>query len=404
MDAQPYIPSDPNLIEVPVLSLRPGMYVAEIDKPWLESPFATQGFVVKDAEEIDFISQHCSYVYIDPRNTVRVNNLTEKRFAAKPRSQRLDIRRDFARSKVDFESATQAMARVFDHIQVNRKLDLNSVKTAIHPLIDSVFRNPEAIAALTRMKDKGEYLFNHSLSVAVWSAILGRHLGFDKKDLVELATGAAMMDVGMSELDDELVAKPGELSDAEVKEIQNHVRYSLTRLQDSNGVSKAILNLVACHHERHDGSGYPMGISESDIPLHARIAGLVDSYDAMTTIRPHAPARSSFEAMQELSDMKDTSFQGSLVEHFIQTVGMFPTGSVVELNTGEVGIVVQQNPTRRLRPKIILVTNDQKQKCDAMTVLDLSCRSTLQDGTPTQWITKELEVGAFDINPNDYFI
>ncbi|MEM9620470.1 MAG: HD domain-containing phosphohydrolase [Pseudomonadota bacterium] len=404
MDPQPYIPSDPSLIEVPVLSLQPGMYVAELDRPWLDSPFATQGFVVKDDEEIEFISQHCSHVYIDPRNTVRVNVLTEKRFKPRAARKRLDIRRDFARSKVDFESASEAMARVFDQIQVNRRLDITSVKKAINPLIDSVFRNPEAVAALTRMKDTHEYFFNHSLSVAVWSAVLGRHLGFEKSDLIDLATGAAVMDVGMSELGDNILQNTGVLSAAEVKEIQNHVRYSLERLNETGGVSKTVLNLVACHHERHDGSGYPMGLNGADIPLHARIAGLVDSYDAMTTQRPHAPARSSFEAMQELADMKDAAFQGSLVEHFIQTVGMFPTGCLVELNTGEVGVVVEQNVTRRLRPKVILVTDDQKQKRGDMTLLDLSQFAAVQDGTPTQWITRELQVGAYDINPVDYFL
>ena len=145
-------------------------------------------------------------------------------------------------------------------------------------------------------------------------------------------------------------------------------------------------------------------MSGNRIPKLARIAGLVDAYDAMITARPYSAARSSFDAIQELADTKDGLFQGSMVEHFVQAVGMFPTGTVVEINTGEVGVVVEQNSTRRLRPKVVIILDEAKQKRNTLTVLDLSKYAGADSVSTTMWIAKELEIGAYGIAPDDYFL
>jgi hypothetical protein len=187
-------------------------------------------------------------------------------------------------------------------------------------------------------------------------------------------------------------------------QIRGHVATSLHIVQGSGEVSKKVLNIIACHHERYDGSGYPQGIAANAIPALARIAGLADAYDAMLTERPYAPARSSFDAIQELADTKNVLFQGSMVEHFVQAVGMFPTGAIVELNSGEVGVVVEQNATRRLRPKIVLILDKDKHKRNELTVLDLSKYTSAESGASTLWISKELETGVYGIAPDDYFL
>ncbi len=403
MASQIYPPSDSNLVEVPVFGLRPGMFVAELDRPWLETPFATQGFVVGDQDDVDYIAKHCAYVYIDPKQAVRAESLSAKRFQA-VEGDRVGIKQEISRAQVDFESASLAMERVFTQIVGNRRVNVAAIKAAIDPLIDSVMRNREALAALIRMKKKGGYLYQHSLSTAVWAAILGRHLGLERDDLCELALGASMMDVGMSSIPDTVLNKRTHLSDAERQSIRGHVKLSLKLVKASGDVSKKVLNLIACHHERADGSGYPRGLKCNETPLFAQIAGLVDTYDAMITERPHAPARSSFEAVQELSDMQGGLFHGALVEQFVQTIGMFPTGSIVELNTGEVGVVVKQNSTRRLRPKLVLIMDEQKQRRAQLRVIDLSRYVNVEEGTPTLWIARELESGAYGIKSDEYFL
>jgi len=267
-----------------------------------------------------------------------------------------------------------------------------------------VLRNSEAMAALMRMKSKDDYLYNHSLANAVWAAVLGRHLGLEQQMLVRLALGAALLDVGMPSVSDELTRGPEALSDSARVQIHAHVKIGLELLNAVGGLHPDVLEIVATHHERHDGSGYPRALAGSDIPLLGRLAGLVDSYDAMITARPHAPARSSFEAIQELSDLKDQLFQGELVEQLMQTIGLFPTGAVIELSSGEVGVVVQQNASRRLRPKVVVVLDSQKQRHAKLVVLDLAKYVSEDENRDSLWISKELEPGAHGIRPDEFFL
>ncbi len=391
-----------NLIEVPVAGLRPGMYVAALDRPWLDTPFAMQGFEIKDQDDADYVSRHCDYVFVDPRRKVSGRYLPRRNAAS--RKDPVSLKSEFKRMDAEFESAATAIEKVFDEVRRNRRLELAAMQSAINPLIDSVLRNRDALAALMRLRRKGNYLFNHSMACVVWAAILGRHLGLDGQALQEVALGVSVMDVGMTDLPDSVLNKNGPLSPPELDLLRAHVKGSLDIVQAAGEVAPSVLNLIACHHERHDGSGYPQGLQDQDIPMLARIAGLVDSYDAMISERPHAPARSSFTAIQELVDSKDQLFQGALVEQFVQAVGLFPTGTVVELNSGEVGVVVQQNDTRRLRPKLVLILDANKQQRADFPLIDLSKYTPDSQGQAVVWIARDLEAGAYGIAPDDYFL
>ena len=393
-----------NLLEVPIANLKPGMYVADLDRPWLETPFAVQGFFVANSEDIEFVAQHCAYVYVDPR---RRTTATAQSRDAQPRrtyKNRTSLKNELKTAKIDLTSASESMEKVFAQLKTGGHLDIEVVQSAINPLIESVFRNNEAMAALIRMKKVGDYLYNHSLAVAVWAAILGRHLGIERRRLERLALGAALLDVGMASLEDELTQSQEGLSELERAEVQKHVPLGVELLKVNNKeLHQDVIDMVASHHERHDGSGYPDGLEGIDIPMFGRIAGLVDSYDAMITPRPYAACRSSFEAMQELSDLKDQLFQGALVEQLMQAIGLFPTGSVVQLNTNEIGVVVRQNAARRLRPKVVVVLDPDGKRHSSLVVVDLaSYRSA--DGKSDLWIKHELEPGAHGIQPDEFFL
>jgi HD-GYP domain-containing protein (c-di-GMP phosphodiesterase class II) len=173
-------------------------------------------------------------------------------------------------------------------------------------------------------------------------------------------------------------------------------------VRQSDDVDFEILAIIENHHERMDGSGYPRGMDGASIPLLARIAGLVDTYDAMITERPYARPRTSQEAAQELIDCKGTLFHDSLVEQFVQAIGLFPTGCLVELNTGEVGIVVKQNDARRLKPEIVVVLDCKKQKKDNLELLNLADQPVDLKGE--RWIGRELLPGSFGLVSEEYFI
>lgn len=395
------------LVKVPAMNLKPGMFVAELDRPWLETPFSLQGFVVRNTNEILYVSDYVDHVYIDAEYAGRQTatlDIPNKRTAPtpKPSSERLKLNEEFQRTKVSFDSAAQKLDNIFDALRNGSQSDIRAVKEAIDPLIQGVFRNQEAVAALVRLQACGDYRYHHGVAMAVWAAILGRHIGLHRDELEKLAVGCAMCDVGMTQLPLELLEQAENLSDKQRNIVKAHPTIGAEIVAASNGVDHEILAIIENHHERMDGSGYPRGVSGSAIPLLARIAGLVDTYDAMITARPYAKARTSHEATQELLDCKGAQFQEALVEQFVQAVGLFPTGTMVELNSGEVAIVVSQNNTRRLKPEVVIVLDAEKERLPSPSILDLANQDNDEDGE--RWITCELLPGTYDISGEEFFL
>ncbi len=391
------------LVKLPAMNLEPGMFVAELDRPWLETPFAIQGFVVRDSDEVLYVSNYVDHVYVDAEYSGVKQSLKLAVAAMKttPR-ERLALRDEFQRTKVSFDSAAETLDRIFESLRGGSQSDIGAVQAAINPLIEGVFRNQDAVAALLRLKESGEYRYHHGVSMAVWAAILGRHIGLHRHELEKLAVGCAMCDIGMTQLPAELLDQAGNLTETQVRIVRAHPTMGADLVSRSSNVDIEILGIIENHHERMDGSGYPRGIKGAAIPLLARIAGLVDTYDAMITPRPYAIARTSHEATQELLDCKGEQFQDALVEQFVQAIGLFPTGTMVELNTGEVAIVVTQNATRRLKPEVVVVLNIEKERLDTPRVVDLANQNIAAEGE--RWITKELLAGTYGISGEEFFI
>jgi HD-GYP domain-containing protein (c-di-GMP phosphodiesterase class II) len=174
-------------------------------------------------------------------------------------------------------------------------------------------------------------------------------------------------------------------------------------LKDSKGITKEVIHMVYCHHERHDGSGYPRGLLGDDIPPYGKIASIVDVYDAIISKRPYAEPLTPHEATSKLYEWRGHAFQSELVEQFIQSIGIFPTGTLVELTTGQVGAVIAQNKIRRLRPRIMLVLDENKVFYGSFPIIDLVSEIQDKDGNPLE-ILRGLETNAYGINPDDLYL
>ena len=393
------------LVEMSAMSLQPGMFVADLDRPWLETPFAVQGFVVRDQEEVLYIAKYVDNVYVDADyrgSRVFLPSRPEAANELPTVEGRLRLKSDFEQAKLSFETASESLDRVFCALKGGEHANIGAVRQAVQPLIRDVFRNKEAVAALVRLKENSNYRYHHGVSMAVWAAILGRHIGLLKDELEKLVIGCAMCDLGMTELADDLAEQVDSLTETQRQAIAKHPIAGTKMVNHAGGDDLEILAIIEYHHERHDGSGYPHGAAGGEIPLLARIAGLVDTYDAMITPRPYAPTRSSYEAVQELIDSQGQLFQISLVEQFVQAIGMFPTGSLVELNSGEVAIVVKQNETRRLKPEVVIVLDQDKTPKSPLQLVDLSHASLT--GSDACWIAGELKPGSYGVNSEEFFI
>jgi HD-GYP domain-containing protein (c-di-GMP phosphodiesterase class II) len=186
--------------------------------------------------------------------------------------------------------------------------------------------------------------------------------------------------------------------------MQQHVKFGLDILQQAGDVDPRVLDMVAYHHERYNGTGYPAGCSGSDIPVFGRIAGIVDAYDAMITLRPYAKPVSSYGALRKLQKLADVEFQAEIVEQFTRAIGVFPTGTLIELNSGEVGIVTKQNRIRRLRPEIMLIMAGDKQLLENFRVIDLNSETVGTENMKSLWIERGLEPGAHGIDPTEFYL
>lgn len=273
------------------------------------------------------------------------------------------------------------------------------IKRSVEPMIDSISRNPDACIWLTRLKQQDEYTYQHSLAASIWAVALGRQLGLPRSDLRSLAIVGLLFDIGKLRVEPELLHCPRPLTPEEFDAVKEHVRYGVEMIGETGLMNSDVLDMVAHHHERYDGSGYPQGLAGDDIPIFGRIAGIVDSYDAVTGRRSYAKTKSPSAAIKMLHDAKDIDFQAELVEEFIQAVGIYPAGTLVELSSGEVVVVVAEYRTRRLRPRKMVILDADKQPVSGVRMIDLLKETHCKDGRPLD-IVSSLEPGAYGIDMN----
>jgi putative nucleotidyltransferase with HDIG domain len=400
-------------LKIYTVDLEVGMYVSGLDRPWLETPFATQGFRIESRDQIDRLRQYCDYVLVDKvkshqtaqalqrkvrneRRRVPVSGIFKGR-EIKPYADAADWREEHPRAKVALNSLVRDIDDIFDHVSDGGKINVMRLKRSVDPIIDSISRNPDACLWVARLKQHDQYTYQHSLGASIWAVSLGRQLGLPKRDLRSLAVGGLLMDVGKLRVDPELLRAERPLDEPEREHLRSHVTFGVEILLDSGVINKDVIDMVAHHHERFDGSGYPNGLSGEEIPPMARIAAIVDTYDAMTSNRSHAPADSPSNALRLLYKNRDIHFQAELVEAFIQAVGIYPAGTLVELSSGEVGVVVAEYRTRRLRPKVLVLLDGAKRRLREPRIVDLMAESAANASVQLD-IARSLEPGAYDID------
>jgi HD-GYP domain-containing protein (c-di-GMP phosphodiesterase class II) len=420
------------IMQISAERLRTGLYVSRLDRPWTDTPFLFQGFTIDSDEQLQTLRQLCKIVYVEvsraEADELDAAAVTAQQRSAPPAMESNDLIAELATNAaafVDrvppkdtiplkteltlasetFADAKRAVGNIFENLRRGGGLDVPQLENVVGSMVDSVFRNRDAMSWLARMKSTDDYLYSHSLAASVWALAFGRHLGLDKDTLKVIGTGAMLLDVGKTSLPTELLKRAGKPSEAEWCLLRAHVERSVELVRSSAKLDGRILTMIATHHERLDGSGYPNKLKGDDIPLVGRIAGIVDSYDAMVAHRPYSQPKSPYDAVRELKRLAGVAFPAQLVELFIQAVGVFPTGTLVELNTGAVGVVTGQNRFRRLRPEVMLILDDQKKLREEFATLDLlTCGENAGKKEPTLWIKRGLERGAFGIDPAEYFL
>lgn len=399
-----------------ISKLQIGMYICELDRPWLETPYPLQGFFLETESDIQELLKFCNFVYIDVRRSTenelkRINDGLQPKFSKKDQRHIYRVKyqdsssmeKELPPAKEQFDAMSVNTENLIKNLTKGKKLDLIKIKESAKQMVESVIRNPDAILWLMRLKQSDDYMYQHSLRCSILAIAFGRQLGLTKRQLNNLAVGAALMDIGKLKLPKTLLNRPGKLLVDEFEMIRDHVRLSLDMISESGQDSKDVYDMVATHHERMNGKGYPNGLKGKDIPLFGRIAAIVDCYDAISSNRAYAVALSPGDAIRKLYEWRKIDFHPALVEVFIQALGIYPAGSLVELSTGEVGVVMSEYRSRRLRPKIMLILDQNKCLYKEFPTIDLFEVTETKDGQKIN-IQHSLEPGCYGINPNELFL
>lgn len=517
--------------KVGIGDLRHGMFVAELDRPWLGTPFLLQGFLIEDDGQIGKLRRCCEYVYVDrlrsvgsefasapagepvpaerppapPTRTVTVvregaqqrpdffevlrivraqNEARRAQPASHPgsptpeapvatrsadlnarlappaapvpaRESRKDgaddggllqyatswlrplsewlrgdapedggsaddvsgqtraktavyqeetpLEEEVLRAHPLYEEAQSSVEHLILELEDQRTPDLEQVRQSVAGLVSSVVRNPDAVIWLNRLKRTDRYTYDHALEVSVLLMVAGRQIGLSETQLTLLGTAGLLQDLGKIGLPPELLQKRGRITLEEYEFFKTHVARGLRILKGNPGIPPAIVEIVEKHHERIDGSGYPRGLTGGEIGLFAELAGVADSYCAMTGDTGYRPAFTNQQALERLNRMRDVKFSAQVIDLFIQCIGLYPVGTLVKLNTGEVAVVIAQNRVRRLKPKVMVLLAPDKTPNRYPPTLDLLYDPPSPQGKPYR-IVRALPPNAYGIDPKEFYL
>jgi putative nucleotidyltransferase with HDIG domain len=408
--------------------LQIGMYVCELDRPWRETPFLFQGFEIRTHDEIDSLRRYCRQVVVLMRDDQRQVGFSRAPAGNQPdpvpgqyRSLRIEQElfklnnhpnaQPVYQDRTSMQEEVELVRDTFIHTRLlvqevlhdaklGRSLNLSGARQAVTGMAESVLRNPDALMCFALLKRRDEYTALHCLRTSILALAFGRQLGMPRERLEALGLGAMLHDIGTVKVPEEILAKPTELTPEETAIMQQHVKWGVEMLDGARHVSAASIEVVGGHHEHYDGSGYLKGLRGDAISEFSMIGAIVDHYDAITCDRSYRGGISAHSALMKMYESRGTLFRPEPVEKFIQCLGVYPIGSVVELNTGDVGVVAAIDRRKRLKPHVMLVHDASRKPYVEMPITNIATLRT-RDHRPGE-IERVLEPGAAGIDPVHY--
>lgn len=351
--------------KIPASELRLGQYVARLSSPWSQTPFLIQGFVIADEAERQWIKGHCEWVIIDLTRS-EANEVVDEVFSHKLVVDKNTLltekpltQQSMKASLTQYLDLSVQTSRIVEHFQDLDQIEMTNVIGSVKDISETLSENLPALVWLTRIKHQDQYTAEHCLNVCVLAMGLATSLGWSTSETSQVGVAGLLHDLGKIDIDHDLLNKPDQLTEAEFAILKSHPEHGYQRLKEEPELSQRILNGILYHHERPDGHGYPRGLVDEEIDDMAKVVAIVDAYDAITSNRVYQQARSHHEAMSILWRMRDKQFDAHMVEAFIQFLGWVTPGTLVELSSGDIAIVVQAINGQRLYPtvRILMPTN-----------------------------------------------
>ena len=397
--------------QIRIDELQLGMRVEQLDRSWLSTPFFRHKMTITSARQIAQLKAsgvqtlivHIEAEEVSEGPAVEIDLMdqptgppAEEASSAPPM---VPFEEELPAARQVYQAAKTVIHDAMNDTRLGRAINVEAVRTVISDMTDSVFRNPDALSSLSRLKRFDEYTFYHSVNTALLAMSLGQSLSFDRSMIHLAGVGTLLHDIGKMKVPLEILNKPGRFEAHEMEIMKQHVLRGVEVLTSTTGLGSSYIQPALEHHERVNGDGYPHRRAHHDISQVGRITAIVDIYDAMTSDRCYHKGKPAHEILQLLYRLSlEGHLDSTLVQRFVQVVGIYPVGSVVELNTGETGIVKRINHHAPLAPVVLLVKSAGNSLLSQPKEQDLSQR----DKAPLQNVKAVLHPHHAGIDPAHY--
>ncbi len=359
-------------MQVTIDDLKPGMYVTQVLKQSGKMEIRSRGLVKNEAIIEQLRAKGIEVVEIDIRKSKIEKAVTvapEEETSTTPKSKSLSSESVVQASEL-YNRAVTIQSQLIKSLQTGAPKNLSLVSDLSQNIIKSLFENKNALLCLTMIKDAEEYLLEHSINCGILMAMFAHHLGMSHEEIDHACMGAMLMDIGMAEIPEQLRTSKGELSAQEWEVIRTHVNSGKKLVEQFEEIHESVVTIIGQHHERCDGSGYPNGLKGEQISQLARMAAIIDSYDAMISDRPFRKALSPAVALKRLN--QQDNLDKELVKQFIHCVGVHPVGSLVKLKSGKLAIVSQLGKKDLMKPVVMTFYNISSGHYSEIKRMDLS--------------------------------
>ena len=394
------------LKKISVKQLVVGMHLKEFCGSWMEHPFWRSAFVITDPKDIESIlASSIKEVWIDSSKGLDVEAgetaiseaesdvqvEAELKIAAQEQRQTAAVPAsvEFARAAKICAQSKRAVASMFQEARMGKAVDTDGAQKLVEEISDSISRNPGALISLARLKTADDYTYMHSVAVCALMIALSKQLKLDEKLTRSAGIAGLLHDLGKALMPMDVLNKPGKLTDEEFAIIKTHPEEGHKLLLGSTGADEMALDVVLHHHEKTDGSGYPKRLKDSEISLYAKMGAVCDVYDAITSNRPYKAGWDPAESLRKMAEWAKGHFDPTVFQAFVKSLGIYPVGSLVKLNSGRLGIVVEQAEKSLLTPRIKVFFSTRSNARIKPEIVDLSranCpEKIVSREDPAQW-------------------
>lgn len=361
-DMSEFVPPNAERLEIiKAADIKVGMYMAFPDRPWLETRFLFQGILLTTQKQVNEVRGEVKHIFVDRQKSQVIQTAREPVPTDGVASPILkSVEKEFSAAQEAHIDARSQIESNLKRMVEGEAINVTRIRSSVKSCVDSIVNNPNALIWLGRLRSKDNYIAEHCLNVGILAIAFGRHLGMGSDELEILGMCGMLHDVGKLKVNQKVLDKPSKLTEDEFAIIKDHCRIGRDILSQDESIPKTVIEAAFGHHERMDGSGYPRGLQADTLNLYTRMISIVDTYDAITTNRCYDTSRPPTEAMKILFDCRSTQFEPILVEKFIECLGIYPTGSLVELHSGEGAVVIDSNKNSRLKPRVSIVLDEEK--------------------------------------------